>query len=200
MEKIQNISDTCDPLCEYCIKYKDKYTSIKENRPYWLTFSPPIPKFDIEPIDYFKYNMECFLQDLLYSSDNFICITEFKEERMHFHIFLSRRDATKYWVLVNKLKTNGIARSLKGEPLHGMHYLFKDIEDAIGILDDIKYIIVTEEAIKKYIYEIKRIEKAERQARSIKRKQEELKAVYAKLEVATPKWMLASAESEEEEE
>lgn len=195
--KNSKIFEDCNPICKYCNQYKSKYVKILSSKPYWLTFNPPITG-EIEPRLHYKYYMETYLQDILLSSDNFICITEFKYERMHFHIFLSRKDSVKYNIFVNKLMKCGITKSFKGEPLHGIHYLFKDIPDALEILEHIDFVINTDLTIKNDFLERKREVKIQKIILRERRKQEELKNNYKIFEPPTPKWMLQDEESESE--
>lgn len=194
MELEETLQECTKECKKYCKEYIKKYLNIKYGEPRWLTYSPKSAS-EVHPDDLHKYHTNV-LKKLTYCSENIICVTEFKNERMHFHIFLDVKDKIKYNIFVNTLMTNSMARSYKGEPKGGIHYLFKDVEDALEILT-LDKIIQTETQLKKVIEDDKLERQIER--KQIKQIREQMKLAQRLEEYKSiPKWMQEDYSEEEE--
>lgn len=141
--------------CVYCEKYRPLYDKIKSQGMKWLTISPPYN--DIDPMKYYEswtYDFEDFRK----LAKEVIIVAELtKELRMHFHIVYSVKDRIKEYKVINGFRKGNQLRLYKGEPMKGMHYLFKDLEDIVELLnitpiltmDDLNVLVEARKKLKK---------------------------------------------------
>jgi len=123
--------------CHLCEVYKSTYDLIQADRPRWLTVSPPSD--DGDPSNYRDGWIDSFIQ-MLKCTANLILIVEFAQCRMHFHMCYTVTDRIKEYRLINGFRKTAQVKVYNGAPQKGLHYLFKDIEDAEQLLDKCIYI------------------------------------------------------------
>lgn len=109
----------------------DLVANIYPNQRRFLTISPP--HSDEDPECKQRYWLSQLL-DLRYCATNVIGVTEFKDERMHFHIVLQVTDPIKYYKLTGRLSSLCNTLSTKHLPKDGFPYFIKDIEDSYLLL------------------------------------------------------------------
>lgn len=181
--------EACTNYCRsYCKEHINRYTSIKYSNARWLTISPKSVD-NVNPHDLSLFYIDKYVKELSKACTNMIMIVEFASERMHFHILLDVKDAVKYNVIVNTAMTYTQTRSYKGVPAGGIHYLFKDVHEALFILKSVDHIIYIKEDIAAMIYSDKQSNAVKRQ--ELKRIKAEMKYSQQKqIEQAIPSWML----------
>lgn len=141
--------------CEYCIKYKDLYKSIYDGpKGRWLTISPPYSGVD-PCVLYEKWFLR--ISTFIKFCSLFICVAEFANDRLHFHLCYKLKDMTKKIIVLNNIRV-GIKpnilnkgnqrvygdsgesacqiRDYEGRPEKGLHYIFKDISDTFEVLEN----------------------------------------------------------------
>lgn len=118
--------------CDHCKVHQSEYNIISDrNRKIFLTVSPPAD--DSDPECYNRYWLDRFTE-LLKCADHLIGVTEFANNRMHFHIVYSCTDAVKSYKLVNTWAKEANCLAVKSMPKKGLHYLFKDISDSTDLI------------------------------------------------------------------
>lgn len=128
--------------CYYCDKYYPTFVAIMSKNPMWLTVSPRAD--DRDPTVAYKEWLNTF--DKFRACSHYILgVVEFANYRMHFHILYSCKDEIKSYKLVNKIRTYSMVKIYRGGPKKGLHYLFKDIEDAQTLIpnDDVIFTVET---------------------------------------------------------
>lgn len=203
-KRLQTCTDDCPFNSNdetFCFEHFELYMKIKKNNPYWWTISPNLKEISSDdPDEIQKYIFKTFLIDLPYCCTDCICVTEFKDGRQHYHLFLSISNVKRFQILHNEVSKHcGIARKYKGEPKDGIHYLFKDILEAYEVLDSspINYVSKFKDLQYERSQEKKRL-KQEKKDRLLKEQLEVKKQYIAEI----PKWMLEghSTDSSEQEE
>lgn len=125
--------------CQFCTRYRCEYDAIK-HRPRWLTISPPYSHDDPD-LDMKRWYAEFF--KFRYFADKILGVAEFANGRLHFHFVYELKDPIKEYKTLNRLRSDCMIRCYKGYPEKGLHYLGKDVDDAVEMFKEFTPVITT---------------------------------------------------------
>jgi len=165
--------------CEMCREYLIYYEKIKQNNPMWLTVSPPYN--DKDPTAYYNDWLDDF-EELLKCSKYILGVVEFANNRMHFHIMYSCDDKIKSYRLINRYRQNAVLKIYKGMPRKGLHYLFKDIEEAKELIPNQNVVFSDEHLVNR------------KRERKLKLKETRTISIFKERVQNIPEWMLKDPE------
>ncbi len=177
--------------CSLCLRFYDRYKAmIDSGKAVWMTISPPYN--DMDPQLCYNGWLSKFLEFRKFTSDVFGVLEMTDDLRIHFHIMYRLKDKIGQYKFVNSVRAmyrpQLQVKIYSGRPEQGIHYLFKDCEDAINYVDDPVFCMETLDGIVEHA-------KDERRRKVLEKRTEALK----EFNKGIPEWMRKGFDSDDED-